>query len=74
VGTNTAEQGLLGAPSPGSIESLQPNFATGGGTPTPGGATGKNMTECMQAWDSATHVAKTRWRQICARTLTEPHI
>jgi hypothetical protein len=28
----------------------------------------------MAAWDKATHITKTRWRQICAVTLTEPHI
>ena len=35
------------------------------------GATGRNMPECMAAWDQATHITKTRWRVICARTLRE---
>jgi hypothetical protein len=49
--------------------------ASGGGTARPDpGATGRNMPECMSAWDAKTHITKLRWRQICARTLTEPHI
>jgi len=49
--------------------------ASSGGTARPDpGATGRNMTECMSAWDSKTHIAKPRWREICARTLTEPHV
>jgi len=49
--------------------------ASGGGTARPEtGATGRNMTECMSAWDSKTHITKPRWREICARTLTEPHV
>src|SRR5262249_17041475 len=38
------------------------------------GATGRTMPECMAAWDKATHITKSRWREICVRTLTEPHI
>ena len=39
------------------------------------GATGRNMPECMAAWDTKTHITKSKWHQICARTLTEePHI
>lgn len=49
--------------------------ASSGGTARPDpGATGRNMTECMSAWDSKTHIAKPTWREICARTLTEPHV
>jgi hypothetical protein len=48
-------------------------IATSGGTSRQG-ATGKNMPTCMAAWATATHITKTRWKEICARTLTEPHI
>jgi len=33
------------------------------------GATGRDMTECMAAWDTKTHITKSRWRQICSETL-----
>jgi hypothetical protein len=47
-------------------------IATSGGTSLiGGGASGRTMPECMAAWDKATHIAKTRWRQLCADTLTE---
>jgi hypothetical protein len=69
---STDNQGLLGQTGQGSIEALQPNFATSGGSS--GGASGRTMQECMAAWDKGTHVAKPRWREICARTLTYPHI
>jgi hypothetical protein len=39
-----------------------------------GGATGRTMPECISAWDTQTHITKSRWREICARTLVEPHI
>ena len=32
------------------------------------------MPECMAAWDKATHITKTRWKGICARTLTESEV
>ena len=35
------------------------------------GGTGRTMPECMAAWDKAMHITKTRWKGICARTLTE---
>lgn len=38
------------------------------------GASGRDMPGCMSAWDPKTHVEKSRWREICARTLTSPHI
>ena len=44
---------------------------TSGGTPSMG-ATGKDMPECMSAWDSKTHISKVRWREICQRTLNDP--
>lgn len=47
-----------------------------GGTAAPvsPGATGGDMQECMAAWDDKTHISKVRWREICARTLTEAHL
>jgi hypothetical protein len=47
---------------------------SGGSSLIGGGASGGTMPECIAAWDKATHITKTRWRQICAVTLTEPHI
>jgi hypothetical protein len=35
------------------------------------GAKGKDMPECMAAWDDKTHITKVRWREICARTLND---
>jgi hypothetical protein len=48
---------------------------SGGSSGVDLGATGRDMPECMNAWDAKTHITKSEWRQICARTLTEdPHI
>ena len=33
------------------------------------GATGRDMAECMAAWDTKTHITKSRWRKICKSTL-----
>ena len=38
------------------------------------GATGRDMSECMAAWETKTHITKSRWREICAQTLVEPQI
>ena len=38
------------------------------------GAAGRDMTECMAAWDTKTHITKSRWREICKSTLVEPTI
>jgi hypothetical protein len=35
------------------------------------GATGRDMNECMGAWDRKTHITKARWREICKSTLTD---
>jgi hypothetical protein len=48
-------------------------IATSGGSSITGGATGRNMPECVAAWDKATHITKTKWREVCARTLTAEH-
>jgi hypothetical protein len=44
---------------------------TSGGTSSMG-ATGKDMPDCMSAWDNKTHISKVRWREICQRTLNDP--
>ena len=35
------------------------------------GATGRDMAECMAAWDGQTHISRPRWREICKSTLAE---
>jgi hypothetical protein len=34
------------------------------------GAYGKNVDECMSAWDANTHMSKDDWRKTCERTTT----
>ncbi len=46
---------------------------TSGGSASPRmGADGKDMPECMSAWDNKTHISKVRWHEICQRTLNDP--
>ena len=35
------------------------------------GAMGRDMPECMAAWDNRTHIAKSRWKEICKRSLAD---
>jgi hypothetical protein len=35
------------------------------------GAMGRDMPECMAAWDNRTHITKSRWREICKRSLAD---
>jgi hypothetical protein len=42
---------------------------SGGSSLRGGGASGRTMQECVAAWDKPTHMTKTLWRQVCARTL-----
>ena len=44
---------------------------SGGSSGVDIGATGRDMPECMAAWDKGTHMTKTKWLQVCARTLKE---
>jgi len=77
---NTATSGAV-AQAPTSAAILAPTaaivgtegevIATSGGSSITGGATGKDMPGCMAAWDKATHITKTEWREICARTLND---
>ena len=55
-----------------------PLTATSSGAPTTGigttavlGASGRDMAECMAAWDAKTHITKARWSAICKSTLTD---
>ena len=80
LGTNGVQLPNVGAATNGAIPGQTTTNrgevnASSGGTARPDpGATGRNMTECMSAWDLKTHITKPRWRDICARTLTEPHV
>jgi hypothetical protein len=47
--------------------------ASSGGRPMLG-ARGDTLRDCMDTWDKKTHITKKRWREICSRTLTEPHL
>ena len=49
------------------------NSASSGGRPVLG-ARGNTLKDCMDTWDAKTHITKQRWREICSRTLTEPHL
>jgi hypothetical protein len=33
----------------------------------------ERMDRCMASWSTSTHIARSRWRQICARTMDIPH-
>ena len=79
--TNAATSGAVPqAPTTAAISSVAiigtqgEVIATTGGSSVTGGATGRNIPECMEAWDKATHITKTKWREVCARTLTEEHM
>jgi len=79
--TNAATSGAVPqAPTTAAISSVAiigtqgEVIATTGGSSITGGATGRNIPECMEAWDKATHITKTKWREVCARTLTEEHM
>jgi hypothetical protein len=54
--------------------SRTPAGAAGSGGRPVMGARGNTLEECMATWDAETHVSKPRWREICARTLKEPHL
>ena len=52
---------------------VPPGGASSGGHPVLG-ARGDTLRDCMDTWDKKTHITKKRWREICSRTLTEPHL
>ena len=87
--TPVTKVGAVAVPTTAAVLSpLQPNPGAGGlpltatnsgaiaapsGTAVLG-ATGRDMSECMAAWETKTHITKSRWREICAQTLIEPQI
>lgn len=88
LGANGVQLPNVGATTSGGVPA-QPNGAvpgqvatsrgevdatSGGSSGVDLGATGRDVPECMKAWDTKTHITKSKWRQICARTLEEPHI
>ncbi len=51
------------------IDGQQPQQFSGSGSGSSrrdgGGATGKDLNECMGTWDSSTHMSKELWRTTC---------
>jgi hypothetical protein len=72
--TDPATPGLPNQADPNRSTSGDPNRLAGGGRSNREGATGANMQDCEAAWDEKTHMSKAKWRETCARTLTEPHM
>ena len=72
--TDPATPGLPNQADPNRGTSGDPNRLAGGGRSNREGASGANMRDCEAAWDEKTHMSKAKWRETCARTLTEPHM
>ena len=72
--TGPATPGLPNQADPNRSTSGDPNRLAGGGQSNRQGATGANMQDCEAAWDEKTHMTKAKWRETCARTLTDPHM
>ena len=76
----TVEPNFRGGNAPATAQDGKPNAdqpGTGGiqgmgerSSTTDTGAYGKNVEECMTAWDASTHMTKEAWRQTCERTTT----
>jgi len=47
---------------------------SGGSSLIGGGASGRTLPECIADWHKATHMTKTLWREVCARTLKEEYL
>lgn len=81
VGTRATNRGNMPDPTPNTqTQANSPNdqsrgtrdqALTGGGSARREGASGHDMQTCMATWDKGTHITKTRWREICARTLKD---
>jgi hypothetical protein len=79
---NTATSGAVAqAPTIAAISSVAiigsrgEVIATSGGSSLIGsGAAGRTLPECIAAWDKPTHMTKTLWREVCARTLKEEYL
>ena len=87
--TLVTQVGAAAVPSmAGVLSPIQPNTGAGGVPLTATncgaiaapsetavlGATGRDMSECVAAWETKTHITKSRWREICEQTLVEPQI
>ena len=72
--TDQATPGLPNQADPNRSTSGDPNRLAGGGRSNREGARGANMQDCEAAWDEETHMSKAKWRETCARTLTQPHM
>jgi hypothetical protein len=59
-----------GAPAAAAATSNSGAIAPPSGTASLG-AMGRDMPECMAAWDNRTHITKSRWREICKRSLAD---
>ena len=59
-----------GAPAAAAATSTSGAIAPPSGTASLG-AMGRDMPECMAAWDSRTHITKSRWKEICKRSLAD---
>ena len=79
---NTATSGAVAqAPTIAAISSVaiigtqgEVIATSGGSSPPGGGASGRTLPECIAAWDKPTHMTKTLWREVCARTLKEEYL
>jgi hypothetical protein len=81
--TGSSTESRAGAPDatatradqPGLTDPLQTSrqipSASGGGSSRREGAAGRNLQECMDTWEPATHMTKAEWRRTCANTLRE---
>ena len=72
--TDPATPGLPNQADPNRNTSGDPSRLAGGGRSNRVGAAGANMRDCEAAWDEKTHMSKAKWRETCARTLTDPHM
>jgi hypothetical protein len=76
-GVRATNRGNMPDPSPNTqTQANSPNDRSGLQQPSSGaggsarqGARGSDMKSCMDTWDKGTHITKTRWREICQRTL-----
>ncbi len=81
VGARAANRGNMADPTPNTqkqanspndqSQNTRDQALTGGGSARREGAAGHDLQTCMRTWDKGTHIAKARWRQICARTLRD---
>lgn len=59
-----------GAPAAAAATATSGAIAPPSGTASLG-AMGRDMPECMAAWDNRTHITKSRWKEICKRSLAD---